>query len=203
MLVVAALAVALPWSIAGGATGSPRKAGAATVKPLAGNFSYAETSHGQDRGGATFGVTGRGTFAAKLGPGGRLLLTAAHLLTGVPWDSIARGGSYSAKYDIDAKGTYRGLVVAHFKARGLGTLCLSFVVTHGHFRAGVDHFIPAAASFVAVGGTGQAATLRGGGAVKQTNVTGSSTEQFATSGSTNATVGTARPPSAACRAVGG
>src|SRR5581483_3859821 len=50
-------------------------------------------------------------------------LAAARLLrmlTGAPLDAMAKGGSYVVRFDLDAKGSAHGVVVAKFRAPGAG-----------------------------------------------------------------------------------
>jgi hypothetical protein len=190
--VAASVAAALPGSKS--APASP-----AAAKPFLGKLTYHETNHGTTVGAVTRGVVGQGVFSGKLGGKALFAATVAEVVKGVPATALAKGGSWVAKYDIDAQGDYKGLVVATFTAKGLGSVCLSGTTKHGKFVSG---FIPAGGSVTALGGTGQAARLRLGVTFKQTAITGSDTEQFTGTGAlTTLSMGAARPLSAACKAV--
>ena len=198
LLATAAL-VATIGVAASGAAALPSASKHAAAQPFTGKLTYKETNPGKDTGGATKGVVGQGVFSGKLG--GRLLMAAAlaEVVTGVPTSTMAKGGTWVAKYDIDAKGDYKGIVVATFKAKGLGSVCLSGTTKHGKFSSG---FIPAAGTLTALGGTGTATKLRLAVTFKQTAITGSDTEQFTGTGSFKTlSMGAAKAPSAACKAV--
>ena len=175
----------------------------AATRGVSGSVTYSEANPGKEQGAATLGVVGRGTFSGKVrGPASVVATKVVAVIKGLPIDTLLKGGNYVTRYDIDARGTYHGIVVGSFKAPGAGTLCISYVSNHGKFRSGVDHFIPTTVSFTVVGGTGQAGRIRGSGTVKQTDVTGSDVERLFGTGSTQALgEGSPRPPTAACKAV--
>ncbi len=78
-------------------------------------------------------------------------------------------------------------------------MCLSGTATHGKFTSG---FIPSSGGLTVLGGTGTAAKLHLSVTFKQTAITGSDTEQFTGTGALKSlSMGTARPLSAACKAV--
>jgi hypothetical protein len=190
--VAASVAAALP-----GSGRSP--AVQAVAKPFVGKLSYHESNHGATVGAATKGVVGNGVFSGKLG--GKILMAAtlAELVKNVPAAAMAKGGKWVAKYDIDAKGDYKGIVVALFTSKGLGSVCMSGTTKHGKFTSG---FIPASGTLTALGGTGTAAKLRLAVTFKQTAITGSDTEQFTGSGAFKTlSMGAAKPMTAACKAV--
>jgi hypothetical protein len=172
----------------------------AAARTVRGGMSYDETNPGKAAGGATLGVAGRGTFSAKLRLPAVVVGRIVQIVTDVPIDAMAKGGSYVTRYDIDAKGNYHGVVVATFKSSGLGSICLKYTVTHGKFDSKL-HFFPTTGTFATVGGTGQSARVRLAGTVKMSNVTGADVEQFLGSSGLKATSGAAKAPSAACVAA--
>jgi len=185
-------------ALAVGAAAAPR-AQRAAARPFVAKLTYHETSPGTTQGNTTTGVVGHGVFSAKLS--GRALMAAAlvRLATGVPVAQLARGGTWVGRYDIDAGNTYRGIVVARFKAPGLGTLCLAGTTVHGKFTSG---FIPASGTMATLGGTGTAAKLRINLRFKQTAIAGSDTETFTSTGAVQTlSMGAAKPMSATCSAV--
>ena len=179
-----------------------RAAERAAGKGITGSVTYTEVNPGREQGDALLGVVGRGTFTGKTR--GLAAVAAASLVErvkGVPLADLVKGGTYVTRYDIDPSGTYRGLVLGTFKEPALGTLCLSYVTTHGKFTAGTS-FIPANATFKTIGGTGYAARVHANGTMRQTDVTGSDTERLFGSGlAQSLTEGAARPLSPACNAL--
>lgn len=163
--------------------------------------SYLETDAGADAGGGALkGVTGHGKFSAKLGPAAAVL---AHLLaaaTGVPFSSLAKGGTYATRFDVDANSGQTGLVAMKYTIKSLGSSCLTFKSKRGKFVQG-QSFIPTSGSIQSAGGTGSAASLHGSGTYKQTDVTGSNTEQFSGTTKVKVSKGAAKAPSAKCKAL--
>ena len=172
----------------------------AAARTVRGGMSYDETNPGMAAGDATLGVAGRGTFSAKLRFPAVVVGRIVQVVTDVPVNAMAKGGSYVTRYDIDAAGTYHGVVVATFKSSGLGSICLRYTVTHGKFDSKL-HFFPTTGTFATVGGTGQSARVRLAGTVKMSDVTGAAVEQFLGSSGLEATSGAAKAPSAACLAA--
>jgi hypothetical protein len=173
---------------------------AAATKPYKAQFSYDQTNPGHSHGQTITGIVGKGKFSGQLSLKGALEAAVITMVTGVPVSKIAEGGSYVERWTSEANGDDKGIVVAHLKAHGLGTVCVSYVTKHGKFVLGQD-FVPASGSFQVLGGTGAAATWRGSASYKQTNVTGTSTEQFSVTGSERGSVGKARHMTTACKAV--
>lgn len=162
--------------------------------------SYTETDSGKDSGGVLKGVTGHGKFSAKLSPAGAVLARLLAAATGLPFSSIAKGGAYAARFDVNAANGQSGLLAAKYTTKSLGSSCLTFKSKRGKFVPG-QSFIPTSGSINTAGGTGAAARWHGGGSYKRTGVTGSDTEQF--SGTTKVKVSTAKAkaPSAKCKAL--
>ncbi len=163
-------------------------------------MTYAETSGGTEQGDLLLGVTGKGTFSGSVRGVAVAAVYVAGKVTGVPYKALAKGGKYVARYDIDAKNDYKGIVVATFSSPGIGSLCFTASLDHGVFKPG-SRFIPATGTVAITGGTGQAAKLRGGATYTQTDVNGSPTETLLGKGLLNMKMSTPRPMSAACKAV--
>ena len=161
---------------------------------------YAETSGGTEQGDALRSVTGKGTFSGNVRGVAVAAAYVAGKVTGVPYRALAKGGTYVAKYDVDAKNDYKGIVVATFSSPGLGSLCLAAALDHGAFKPG-GSFIPATGTVTITGGTGQAAKLRGGASYTQTDVTGSAIETLLGKGLLNLRTSTPRAMSSPCKAV--
>jgi len=194
-----ALAAAALLALPGGTTalGAAPSSGRAFKSTL----TYRETNPGRESGQAILGIVGRGTFSAKLG--GRALAAARllRMLTGAPLDAMAKGGSYVVRFDLDAKGSAHGLVVAKFRAPGVGSLCLAFTNAHGKFVPGKS-FIPTTGTVSTMGGTGAGARVSGKGRFVLRNVTGSDVEQFLSDGAVfPVQLAAPKPPNAACKAV--
>jgi hypothetical protein len=177
-------------------------AGAASKHTSAytGSYSYTETNHGTDSGGATKGITGTGKYAAKLGPAAAIAARVVGAATGVPLAKIAKGGSYKVRRDIASNGKVTGLVVVKFKESGLGSACLSITAKQGKFNGG--SFVPLSGTIKMVGGKGAAAKWRGSAAFDQTDVSGDATEQFKEKGSAHASTGSAKGFTKACKKLG-
>jgi hypothetical protein len=167
--------------------------------PYTASLTYTEGDHGTDSGGATRGITGSGKFSAKLGPGAAIAARLIGAATGVPLAKIAKGGSYKMRRDIDASGKVTAILVAKFKAPGLGSACLSFVSKPGRFNGG--GFVPMTGTLKMVGGKGAAARWRGSAQFEQTAVSGGGTEQIKEKGTAHPSTGTAKGFTAACRKV--
>lgn len=164
------------------------------------SVSYTETNHGTDSGGATSGIKGNGKFSAKLGPAASIAARVIGAATGVPLAKIAKGGSYTLRRDIDAKGKVTGIIVLKLKAAGLGTACLSYTEKPGKFNGG--SFVPMSGTLKVVGGKGAAAKWRASVGFDQTDVSGDATEQFKAKGSAHVSTGSAKGLNAACRKAG-
>jgi hypothetical protein len=196
LIIAAAAAVALVLAAVGT---SYRAQTAAPGKPFTGKVTYRETDPGKDHGTTIVGVVGKGTFSGKLSGKALMAASLVRLVKGVPVAEMARGGTWVARYDIDAKNSYHGIVVAKFKAPGLGSVCLTGNVAHGKFTSG---FIPADGTLKTVGGTGAAAGVRLSARFSQTSITGSDVESFLGSGAFQTlSMGKAKPMNAACKAV--
>jgi hypothetical protein len=188
-------------AIIGGAASvaAAHKGGAAAPRPFTGKLTYRETDPGKDHGARITAIAGKGTFSGTLTGRALMAATLVQLVKGVPVTAMAKGGTWSARYDIDAKNSYSGIVVAKFRSPGLGSVCLSGKVAHGKFTSG---FIPASGTLRAIGGTGTAAGLRLSAKFTQTSITGSDVESFLGNGSfAKLSMGAAKPMSAACKAV--
>ena len=188
-LIAAALVVAA-------AVAAPKHKNAYTA-----SYTYTETSHGTDSSsGATSGIKGNGKFSAKLGPAAAVAARVISAATGVPLAKIAKGGTYKVRRDIDANGKVTGLVVVKFKDSGLGSACLSITAKPGRFNGG--SFVPMSGTIKMVGGKGAAAKWRGSASFDQTDVSGDATEQFKEKGKANASTGSAKGFTPACKKVG-
>ncbi len=175
---------------------------AALEHGISGSVTYKITNEGHDVGQTTTGVVGQGTISGKLSLGARLSATLLGAVRGVPISAITSGGSYVVRYDVDAKGDHKGLVVITFKAPGVGRLCVGFTAAYGKFVPGKADYVPSTETFKTIGGSGEIAKVRASGQVSQGEVTGSSIEQILGSGSVlSLTRGSASPLSGACSAV--
>ncbi len=117
------------------------------------------------------------------------------LATGIPFSKIAQGGSYVVEHS-DTSGT----AVVSFRARGLGTLCISYSAKHGKFVLG-QSFLPTTGTLKILGGTGTASRWSGSASFKQTALTGQSIEQFTFTGSAQGSAGRAKKMTATCRRI--
>ena len=172
----------------------------ASAKAFAAHLSYKETNSGRQRGSATIGILGRGSFSAALGRSAALEAAIISLATGVPVSSIAQGGTYVVQRDIAGDGSVKGLAIAKLKAHGLGTVCLSYTEKPGKFKPGMS-FVPMSGQIKTLGGSGAAARWRVDVSFRQNSVSGSQTEQFSAGGTEHASTGRAMGMSAACRRV--
>ena len=179
--------------------GVPRASSVGASKPYTAKLSYDESNHGHQHGQTTVGIVGHGAFSAKLGPGAALDAALIALATGVPVNKISQGGTYVVSRQIAGNGDVSGMAVAKFKARGLGTVCLSYVETPGVY-AGAG-FVPMSGSIKTVGGTGLAASWRARLGFRQNSLSGTSVEQFGASGSEHASTGAPKRMTAACKRV--
>jgi hypothetical protein len=164
-------------------------------------FTFTQTNAGTQHGNTTTGVKGHGTFSAKVGEHAAdlALLTAA---TGIPFDQIARGGSFAVDFTFGATGINTGTVMARFKTKRLGSVCLSFTAKPGHFHVG-DSFVPTTGTIKVLGGTGAAARWNAGGSFSLKAIGGTGAMQkYTFSGTAHGTV-TAKPHglTAACKAA--
>jgi hypothetical protein len=126
--VLAVIAVAALSASAGA-----RRATAGSASKFGASLTYKETNRGRQQGAATIGIQGTGSFSAKLGARAALEAAVISLVTGVPATKIAQGGTYTVQRDIAASGDVSGLAVARFKAKGLGTVCVSYTEKAGKF----------------------------------------------------------------------
>jgi hypothetical protein len=162
-------------------------------------LAFTQTSAGTQHGQTTVGVKGHGTFSAKLGKQARdVALLAA--VTGIPLTKIAHGGSFAADFTIGAHGTNTGTVLAHFKSKGLGSLCFGFTARGDQFQQG-DSFVPTTGTIKLLGGTGTAAHWHGGASFSLSTIGGTAmTEKLTFSGTARGTVAAqAHGLTAACK----
>ena len=169
---------------------------------ISGSVTYKVTNEGRDVGQTTTGVVGQGTIAGKLNLGARLSATLLGAVKGIPMTAITHGGTYVVRYDIDAKGDHKGLLVIRFKSPGVGSLCLNFSAKYGRFVPGKTDYVPSTGSFSTVGGSGGIAKAHASGHFSQGEVTGNTIEQILANGSVDSlAIGRAAPLSASCAAV--
>jgi hypothetical protein len=143
-----------------------------------------------------FGSDGaRGSFSAKLGSSARALTALLSVATGVPYDQIARGGTYVARI---APSSEAGLAVVTFADHSLGTACVQWAGMGGKYNPS-NGFVVVDGSLKLLGGTGAAAHWRGSLTFKQTGVTGTDTLAFGTR--VNGSIGPSHTMPATCRAV--
>lgn len=203
-LVLAALAGTCLLAAVAAPASSPPSHHATTAKAVTRSgtvqVSYTETNAGQDSGGVVKGVTGHGKFSAKLSPAAAVLARLAGVATGLPFSSIAKGGTYAARFDVDAAGGESGLLAVKYTTKGLGSSCVTYKTKHGKFVQG-QSFIPTSASVESSGGTGSAARWHGGATYKLTDLTGGDTEQISGTTKAKLSTGKAKAPSARCKAL--
>ena len=161
-------------------------AASAGGRSFSATLTFSETNPGRSHGDAVLGVVGLGRITVKL--------------SGKPFAALAKGGSYVARWDIDAKGVSRGLLVATLASRPPGSVCVRYTAVPGRFKAG-QHFVPVGGDFSSVGGTGAGATLSLSGHFDQAHISGKGIETLTGRGSATVALGAPKPPSAACRAV--
>jgi hypothetical protein len=203
----AAAVAAVAISVALGALGSRAttsasaalSAGPAVAKPFTAKVAYRNTGEGHQQGDETVDIDGSGRFSAKLGPGAKLGAAIVALATGVPLTEIAKGGTYKEQQSAGNRGE-TGTVVANFFERSLGTVCVSYSAKTGKYNPSKS-YLPVSGRLTVIGGTGGAATWRGGLMFSQGAVTGSSLEQLLYGGALQVSTGTARPLTAACKRV--
>ena len=169
---------------------------------MSGSVTYKIIDEGRSVGQATTGVVGKGTISGKLSLDGTLAATLLGAVKGVPITSIARGGSYVVRYDVDARGNHNGLLVIRFAAHGVGALCVGFTAAYGRFVPGKTDYVPATGTFDTLGGDGTIAKVHASGKYTQGEVTGNTIEKILASASiASLTSGSAVPMSSACTAV--
>jgi hypothetical protein len=169
---------------------------------ISGSVTYKITREGRDVGQTTIGVVGQGTISGRLSLGGRIAASLLGAVKGVPMTGIASGGSYVVRYDIDAKGDHKGIVVIEFKSRGVGSLCLHFTATYGRFNPRKADYVPSSGTFGTIGGSGGIGKVHAVGRYTQGEVTGNTIEQLLGHGSVvSLGTGAASPLSGACAAV--
>jgi hypothetical protein len=198
LLLLPPIAVVLVAAMSGSA--GAQRARAASGRQFTAKLSYNETNHGRAKGTATVGIQGRGSYSVRLRAGAALEAAFITLATGVPVTKIAQGGSYTVQRDIAGSGDITGLAVVKFKAHGLGVACLSYTAKPGKFVPG-DTFVPMSGSIKVVGGSGAATHWHGSVKFNQTGVTGSTVEQLGANGSEQASIGSARHMTTACKRV--
>ncbi len=174
----------------GSAHAATPHAHAASQKPYTAKLSYNETNSGRQQGQATVGIVGHGTFSAKLSPAGAFDAALIAVATDAPISKIAQGGTYVVQRQIAGDGDVTGLAVTRFKARGLGTACVSYTEKPGRFVIGMS-FVPMTGAIKTVGGTGAAATWKLKVSFKQNSVNGTNVESFGANGSEQAGAGAA------------
>jgi hypothetical protein len=197
VFVLAIFAAGVALALSGGA--SAQHARSASKSGYTAKLAYQETNQGSSSGGGTKGIVGKGTFSAKLGPVAAIAARVFAAVTGVPLNKIAIGGSYALKRDIGSDGKVKGTVFVKFKAKGLGTLCVTFTAKPGAFSGG--SFVPMSGTLKVAGGTGSAARWRGASTFDQTGVSGNGVEQFTGKGSAQASTGAPKGLTAACKQV--
>jgi hypothetical protein len=170
---------------------------AAAKRGLSVMFRFTQTNAGTRA--TTIGVEGHGTFSAKLGAHASDLALIA-LATGIPFNEIARGGSFEVDFTIGPTGTNTGTVVARFKAKGLGSVCFGFTAKGGHFQPG-DSFVPTTGKLKVLGGTGAAARWNADATYSLRAISGSTIENFTFSGTAGGKIAKKRPLNAACKQV--
>jgi hypothetical protein len=168
---------------------------------ISGTVSFKVTDEGRTAGQTTTGVVGQGTVSGKLSLDAKIAASLLGAVKGIPLTRIASGGSYVVRYDVEANGNHRGLLVMRFKP-GIGSLCVDFTVKYGKFVPGKTDYVPSTGTFATVGGTGKIAKIHASGRFKQGEVTGSMIEQFLGDGSlVSLAAGSAAPLSKECSAV--
>jgi hypothetical protein len=120
-------------------------------------------------------------------------------VTDVPLNKIAQGGSYAVARDIASNGKVSGTVFVKFKAKGLGTVCITLGSKPGAFAGG--SFVPMSGTLKVAGGTGSAARWRGTAKFDETAVSGDAVEQLGGKGSATASTGAAKGLNKACKRV--
>ncbi len=169
---------------------------------VSGSVTFKITNEGHDVGQRTTGVVGQGTISGKLTLGAKLGATLLGAVKGVPITSVANGGSYVVRYDIDAHGNHNGTAVITFKSPSLGSLCLNFTAVYGKFQPGKSDFVPASGTFSTAGGTGKISTVHASGKYDQGEVSGNAIERILANGAIRSlTSESPTPPSKACQSV--
>jgi len=169
---------------------------------ISGSVTYKIVDEGRSVKQTTTGVVGKGTISGKLSLDGTLAATLLGAVKGVPIASIARGGSYVVRFDVDARGNHNGLLVIRFVAAGVGTLCVGFTTAYGRFVPGKTDYVPATGTFDTLGGEGTIAKVHASGKYTQGEVTGNTIEKILASASVaSLTSGSATPMNSACAAV--
>lgn len=197
--VAAVCALAVSVGSLGAAAHSVARASKAG-KAYSTTVTYTSTSNGQQSGNETIDLDGHGSFSAKLGSGAKLVAAVIATVTGVPISKIAQGGTYKVQSELVNDGG-NGIVVAHFKAHGLGTACLRYSDTGGTYNPSLGYVVVTGAIKM-IGGTGDAAHWRGSASFKQNGIGGTNTlEQLLFHGAVTASTGKARGMSTACKHV--
>jgi hypothetical protein len=199
--VIAAVAAGAAVSIGAlGASAQPVARASKSKKAYSTTVSYTSTTNGRQSGNSTVDIQGHGTFSAKLGSGAKLVAAIVSAATGVPVSKVAEGGTYKVR-SADVSDGGNGVLVAHFKAHGLGTACLTYTAKGAPYNPSLGYVV-ASGTLKMVGGTGAAAHWRGSAKFTQDGIGGgSSNEQLRFRGSFNASTGSAHKPTAACKQV--
>jgi hypothetical protein len=143
---------------------------------------------------------GKGTFSAKLDPAAALVALAYQTVTGVPLVEIAKGGRYALRENFGNNGLQTGTMVLKFKEAALGTACANFSAHHvGSVTSG--GYVKDIGTLQSTGGSGPASKWHSQVSFALTGVGGTSVEKLSWTGKATASLGSARKPSASCKAV--
>ena len=179
--------------LAAGAAGAA-PANLSIAYPFTMSLTYHVTNPGKDSGATSKGIEGRGTISMRLTGGA----------AGLPPQALAKPSPYVVRYDIDAAGSYHGVMVVTGASKALGSLCLTGDVGFGKYdpSAGTG-FPPTSGPFRSVGGTGLAARVSLGGTYAATKVAGSEGTLLKISfkGAVTVSAIPAKAPAKACLAV--
>lgn len=167
---------------------------AAAASEFSSHVTFKQTSAGHS---SLVGREGHGSFSATRHGSAAVEAYALAAVTGVPLPEIAKGGSYKLREDVGS--TVTGTLVAQFKAKGLGTLCLTLTGSDASVING--YFEPTIGTLKTVGGTGAAAHWRLTTHWHLTKVSPGATMGYRQSGATTASVAGAKAMSATCRSV--
>ena len=150
----------------------------------------------------TKGMTtvGKGTFSAKLGKAAALVAYAYQALTGVPLADIAEGGRFVLSENFGSTGLQTGTIVLKYKNGTLGEACASYTAHHVGSVTSTG-YVRDIGSLHTTGGTGSAARWHASLSFGLTGISGTNVEQLSYTGNVTASLGSARKPTAACRAL--
>lgn len=172
---------------------------AAKTKAYSTSVTYVSTTPGRQSGGSTLDIQGHGAFSAKLGSSAHLIAAVASVITGVPITEIVRGGTYKERESLVNSRT-DGVIVAQFKAHGLGTACLTYSAKGAPYNPSLGYVVMSG-TIKLVGGTGAATRWRGSATFTQDGIGSSTIEQLFFHGAIKASVGKARGMTGACKQV--